>query len=49
MPIHNCLRCSNTLYSYDIDVECELDYSKLICALATEMKMEKIYNGVREQ
>ncbi len=24
MPIHNCLRCSNTLYMYDVDVECSL-------------------------
>jgi len=26
-----------------------LDHFKLICALATGMKMEKFYNGVREQ
>jgi len=49
MPIHNCLRCSNTLYMYDIGVERELDHLKLICALATEMKMEKFYNSVRDQ
>ena len=24
MPIHNCLRCSNTLHMYDIDVGCSL-------------------------
>ncbi len=24
MPIHNCLRCSNTLCMYDIDVGCSL-------------------------
>jgi len=24
MPIHNCLRCSNTLYMYAIDVGCSL-------------------------
>jgi len=29
---------------YDIDVEHELDNLKLICALATEMKMEKFYH-----
>jgi len=29
---------------YDIDVEHELDHLKLICALATEMKMDKFYH-----
>jgi hypothetical protein len=24
MPIHNCSRCSNTLYMYDMDVGCSL-------------------------
>ena len=24
MPIHNCLRCSNTLHLYDMDVGCSL-------------------------
>ncbi len=24
MPIHNCLKCSNTIYMYDIDVGCSL-------------------------
>ncbi len=24
MPIHNCVRCPNTLYMYDMDVGCSL-------------------------
>jgi len=49
MPIHNCLRCSNILYMYDIVVERELDHLKLIRALAMEMTTKKFYNGAREQ